>query len=151
MRAIVCGGRNITDGHFVFRVLDQLRATMGLSHVIEGGQRRRDPESGMIDGGADYWAWAWAAARGLTCDTVEADWISQKRAAGPIRNGRMLAEFSPALVIAFQGGRGTADMVEKALRKGTPVILVDAGGATLAVRNRMEFADFANWSKGEGR
>ena len=34
--------------------------------------------------------------------------------AGPRRNARMLAEGKPDLVVAFPGGRGTADMVSKA-------------------------------------
>jgi ABC-type Fe3+-hydroxamate transport system substrate-binding protein len=41
--------------------------------------------------------------------------------AGPIRNGRML-EYKPDLVIAFPGGRGTANMVKQARKAGIAVV-----------------------------
>lgn len=116
MRAIVCGGRDYTDAEHVFQTLDALRKTMGLAHVIEGGQRRRNPQNKRIDGGADYWAMRWAKARGLTWDTVEADWKTHGRAAGPLRNAKMLAEYRPEITIAFPGGRGTQDMIDRTER-----------------------------------
>lgn len=45
------------------------------------------------------------------------------KAAGPIRNQRMLDEGKPDLVVAFPGGRGTADMVRRAKAAGVPVRL----------------------------
>lgn len=122
MRAIVCGSRDLTDGEYVFRSLDTLRDTMGLSHVIEGGQRRRNPHNHRLDGGADYWAMRWAAARHLTCDTIKADWTKYGRAAGPYRNMKMLSEGHPDMVVAFPGGRGTQDMVARANRAHIPVM-----------------------------
>jgi hypothetical protein len=55
----------------------------------------------------------WAEGIGVRCDVYEADWISLGRKAGPIRNQRMLEEGKPDLVMAFPGGRGTADMVRR--------------------------------------
>jgi hypothetical protein len=43
-----------------------------------------------------------------------ANWKVYGRAAGPIRNMKMLLEGKPDLVVAFPGGIGTADMVKKA-------------------------------------
>lgn len=124
MRAIVCGGRDLTNREHVFRALDTFRQTMGLSHVIEGGQRRKDKATGNFDGGADYWAMKWAQRRGLTWDTVAADWDGLGNAAGPIRNGKMLARFRPDCVIAFHGGRGTQNMIDRAERAHVPVYRV---------------------------
>lgn len=126
MRAIVCGGRDLTNREHVFRALDTFRETMGLAHVIEGGQRRRDEATGDFDGGADYWAMKWAQRRGLTWDTVKADWKAKGRAAGPLRNGKMLSEYRPDCVIAFAGGRGTQDMIDRAERAFVPVYRVRA-------------------------
>lgn len=42
-------------------------------------------------------------------------------AAGGIRNQRMLDEGKPDLVLAFPGGKGTADMVRRARKAGVPV------------------------------
>ncbi len=126
MRAIVCGGRDLTNRELVFHALDTFRQTMGLAHVIEGGQRRTDKATGNFDGGADYWAMSWARRRGLTWDTVRADWNTHGRAAGPLRNGKMLSEFQPDCVIAFSGGRGTQDMIDRAERAHVPVYRVKA-------------------------
>jgi hypothetical protein len=129
MRAIVCGSRDLTDADYVFRSLDVLRETMGLSHVIEGGQRRYN---GWVeyepDGGADYWAMRWAKARGLTWDTVDAEWTKLGKAAGPIRNAKMLAQYAPDVVIAFPGGSGTSDMIRRAERARINVISIRPNG-----------------------
>ena len=54
----------------------------------------------------------------------QADWNAHGRAAGPIRNKRMLDEGRPELVVAFPGGRGTANMVKQAKAAGVKVIEV---------------------------
>lgn len=51
-----------------------------------------------------------------------ADWHRDGKAAGPIRNRRMLLEGMPDLVVAFPGGRGTADMVRRARAAGIEVV-----------------------------
>lgn len=56
----------------------------------------------------------------------EADWHTHGRAAGPIRNKRMLDEGKPDVVMAFPGGRGTANMVKLARAHGVKVIEVTA-------------------------
>lgn len=56
----------------------------------------------------------------MTC--FRADWEQCGRQAGPLRNARMLAEGRPDAVIAFPGGKGTADMVRKARAAGLPVV-----------------------------
>ena len=43
-----------------------------------------------------------------------ADWAKHGKAAGPIRNAEMLTEFLPDYIVAFPGGKGTADMLRKA-------------------------------------
>ena len=51
----------------------------------------------------------------------QADWNAHGRAAGPIRNKRMLMEGKPDLVVAFPGGRGTENMKKQAKDAGVPV------------------------------
>lgn len=74
--------------------------------------------------GADALARRWARWRGVWCVPYEADWNRYGKAAGPIRNERMLADFRPDLVVAFPGGRGTAHMVDIASRAGVRVMVV---------------------------
>jgi hypothetical protein len=113
MRILVCGGRGYTDKDRVFAVLDKLHDEAGISCVIQGGAK-----------GADYFAAWWADKRRVQGETYEADWENQGSFAGPARNKRMLEEGKPDLVIAFPGGKGTADMKKKARRAGVEVIEV---------------------------
>lgn len=109
MRVLVCGGRDFNDGVLAFRTLD----TFGASVIIEGGAR-----------GADAIARSWAEHRGIPVKTFRADWDGLGRSAGHIRNTDMLNIGKPDLVIAFSGGRGTADMVRKSREAGVPVVVL---------------------------
>lgn len=94
MRVLICGGRDYRDARRVRLTLDEAHLKHRFSLVIQGGAR-----------GADLLAEAWATARGVSCDTYHADWREGK-AAGPIRNQRMIDQGRPELVIALPGGPG---------------------------------------------
>ena len=111
MRVLVTGGRNYDDSRKVCAVLDKLRSEAGIAYIIEGGAN-----------GADALARRWAEMSGIPVRTFEADWENQGRFSGPARNQRMLDEGKPDLVIAFAGGRGTADMCRKARKAGVQVV-----------------------------
>lgn len=102
MRVIVCGGRNFEGVGQVFRALDEFHEKDRIVALMHGGAT-----------GVDDFARRWAHANGIRTWTRRADWEKHGRAAGPIRNARML-EWLPDCVIAFPGGRGTADMVQQA-------------------------------------
>lgn len=92
--------------------------------MIEVGNSR-GPITSMIAGGArgaDTMARHLAHAWNVRFRAFAADWKTHGRAAGPIRNQRMLDEGKPDLVVAFPGGRGTADMVRRARAAGVPVM-----------------------------
>lgn len=110
MNVLVCGGRAFEDRDKVVSVLDEIHASTPIKCVIHGGAKGADAL-------ADYWATLHAPMRIVM---VPADWSAYGRAAGPLRNARML-EWNPDLVIAFPGGRGTEDMVRKAEASGVPV------------------------------
>jgi len=110
-RVLVCGGRNYTDTARVFAVLGKLHGEAGIDTVIQGAAR-----------GADSLASLWADKHGVDQEAYPADWENHGSFAGPMRNTRMLNEGKPDLVIAFPGGRGTADMVKKARRAGVQVV-----------------------------
>jgi predicted polyphosphate/ATP-dependent NAD kinase len=104
-RVLVTGGRDYQDRATVYRVLDELHASRGIECVIEGGAT-----------GADEAAALWAENTDQIHHVqVPANWKLHGKAAGPIRNAEMLRH-NPSLVIAFPGGKGTADMVAKARR-----------------------------------
>lgn len=110
MRVIVCGGRDYWDGNRVWHVLDAAVERLGLSLVIQGGAT-----------GADNLAWQWARDHGVPFETFDADWSGLGPSAGPMRNQRMIDEGKPDAVIAFPGGSGTADMVNRARAAGITV------------------------------
>lgn len=111
MRVLVCGGRDYGDRQHVFDVLDGLRGKYGRLNVIQGGAR-----------GSDALAREWAFCQtSVHLSNFPAEWEKYGKAAGAIRNQQMLIEGKPDLVIAFPGGRGTADMVRRAKAAGIPV------------------------------
>lgn len=116
MRVLICGGRNYTDAKRFAEVLRKLHTEAGISWIIQGGAR-----------GADTLARQWAEANGVPHTQFDADWENQGTFAGPARNARMLNEGQPDLVIAFPGGRGTADMVRKARKAGVQVVEIAHG------------------------
>lgn len=108
---LVCGGRDydpsLVAGWLERNIQHRLRAATGnpnarVSHVIHGGAR-----------GADSGAAMWADKYDIPQDVHYPDWKKYGAAAGPIRNAAML-DCNPDLVIAFPGGKGTADMVRRA-------------------------------------
>lgn len=106
MRVLVCGGRDYAYYTTVASVLREIKPTV----IIHGGAR-----------GADYLASVWAVTHNIPEHPYPADWNKHGKAAGPIRNQQMLDEGQPDLVIAFPGGRGTADMVKRAKKAGITV------------------------------
>jgi hypothetical protein len=108
MRILVCGGRDYSNRSRIHEVLsefDPLHTTL-----IEGGAK-----------GADELAYEFARLRQFDARTYFAKWNHYDKAAGHIRNEHMLMDSNPDIVIAFPGGRGTADMVRRAYKAGVPV------------------------------
>lgn len=112
-RILVCGGRDYCDADRVNFVLDYAAENIGVAVIIHGAAR-----------GADALAGAWASSRGVPQIACPADWAAHGKAAGPIRNRQMLDEHRPDYVISFPGGRGTADMMRRAMAEGVEVLEV---------------------------
>ncbi len=146
MRIIVCGGRDfakvvrtkglikdeseemqeaIRQYRFVFAELDKI--------IMEFSKERNDHDNWLptdiviIEGGADgvdSAAVDFATNNYCQLEEYKADWDVFGLAAGPIRNKRMIEEGKPDLVVAFPGGKGTANMVKQAVYAGIPVRLI---------------------------
>lgn len=108
MRVLVCGDRTWNKASAIHRELAKLSS---ITCIIEGGAP-----------GADSIAYSWASEMVVECETYRADWIRFGKAAGPLRNQRMLTEGKPDLVLAFHPNidrsKGTRHMVEIARRAG---------------------------------
>lgn len=113
---LICGGRKFSDQAMFDGAMSDILSLRGCpSKVVHGKQT-----------GADMMADAWAKKMAIRVESVEADWIKYGRAAGPIRNEKMLREHTPSTIVAFPGGDGTRDMVRKAHAAGVEVIEVRA-------------------------
>lgn len=110
LRVLVCGGRGFADVGLLYGTLDNLHKAKGIACIIEGNA-----------GGADRMAGFWARKHRIDNLKFPADWTKHGKAAGPIRNQRMLDEGRPDLVVAFPGGKGTDDMVRRSQQAGVPV------------------------------
>lgn len=114
MKVLVCGGRDFSDAAWLSVVLIEANKMRKINTIVHGAAR-----------GADSIAGAWAQLNSITEEQYPADWKRDGKAAGPIRNIKMLAESKPDLVIAFPGGKGTAHMVKIAREKSIPVVEAD--------------------------
>lgn len=113
MKVLVCGGRDYNDGERLFAYLDKLDKELpepGITGIVSGCAR-----------GADTLAIQWSRKWDLPVSFFPADWNKHGRSAGHIRNQQMLDQGKPDLVVAFPGGRGTANMIERAKTAGVPV------------------------------
>lgn len=125
----VTGGRHqgmIPDGDGGWKyhqpAVDVLLADLEALWTLAGGTKR-DPVPVMLNGacprGLDALAKWWAEERGYYVRLFIPNWDRDGKAAGPLRNHAMIDE-ADALV-ALPGGRGTADCVRRAERKGIPI------------------------------
>jgi hypothetical protein len=112
VRVLVCGGRDWDDPDLVESTLNTLNGARGpFDRLIHGAAR-----------GVDRMAGKWARDHGVLEWDFLPEWHRADAPEAEIRNQRMIAEGAPDLVIAFPGGLGTADMVERARDAGIEVI-----------------------------
>lgn len=110
MRILVCGGRDFDNWSLLDMTLIRICWDVEEIIIIEGGAR-----------GADFLARVWAKHCGFEYEEYPADWNKYGKSAGYIRNKQMLTEGDPDLVVAFPGGKGTADMIKQAREAGVEV------------------------------
>lgn len=104
---LLAGGRGFNDTARVTLVLDGILNSFPRAAFAQGGAK-----------GADELVRKWCKRRGQPCVTIEAPWDAHGNSAGPMRNQWMLDYLRPSFVIAFPGGTGTADMVNRARQQG---------------------------------
>jgi hypothetical protein len=112
-RLLVCGGRDYGDWYRVHQTLWFVAVHYGVTEIIHGAAR-----------GADTLAERWAKSAGVKSapyPVSRSEWERFGNSAGHLRNTRMLVEGRPNMVLAFPGGRGTANMIQQATTAGIPV------------------------------
>ena len=119
MRILVCGGRDFDDYNLLSQTLHEV-----VQSAVKSPQDNIYKDTIIIHGwakGVDAMADRWALTNKINIERYAADWSKYGRAAGPIRNEVMLREGEPDLVVAFPGGRGTANMIAQAKAAGVEV------------------------------
>lgn len=106
---LVCGSRDWADPDSVYMELQRATSDTEHVHVIHGDAP-----------GADTMGAAAAHDFGYEVTAFRAEWDRFGKAAGPMRNLRML-DAGPDLVLAFGTGRGTDHTVREAEKRGIPV------------------------------
>jgi hypothetical protein len=110
---LVCGSREWVAPAPILRELAELMEEEPNLIVIHGAACGADRLAGQV-----------AAMLGIDVIEVPAEWDQHGRAAGPIRNQKML-DMEPDLVLAFHErmdlGKGTRDMVTRARKAGVEV------------------------------
>ncbi|TAA50919.1 DUF2493 domain-containing protein [Shinella sp. JR1-6] len=109
-RIIVCGGRDFWDFIALKAALDRIHKETPITLLIHGNAS-----------GADRLSGSWAKINNVSVHPVPAQWAKFGKSAGPRRNQNMLG-LKPDMIVAFPGGRGTADMVRRAFVAGVKVV-----------------------------
>jgi hypothetical protein len=123
MTVLVCGGRKYSDYDRVCKELYTIIDNNGLQ-LEKSTPEGFEISLRIINGGAngaDLLSTNFAISNFCEFRQYLADWKKYPKAAGPIRNQEMLDKEDVHLVLAFPGGRGTADMIRRARKKGIPV------------------------------
>ena len=108
-RIVVCGGSKFNDYPLLESSLNKIfkEYSDDTIEIVSGHAK-----------GADYLGEKYADEHNFKCTVFEADWKQYGRAAGPIRNSKMLeyAKQENPMVVAFWDGesRGTKDTLTKA-------------------------------------
>lgn len=116
MRVLICGGRD-PSSETCDAVWNWVMENCSAGDVVIHGAARGVDTQAMI---------AAQTLQNVKHSPFPADWNSHGRSAGPIRNRRMIVEGQPDRVVAFAGGRGTANMIKQAKAAGIPVTVVGA-------------------------
>lgn len=114
MRVLVCGGRDFMDSDFIWNKLHELNSSEGpFTTIIHGYASGVDTQAGI-----------WANMMNIPVLGFRAEWEKYGPPAGMMRNGRMLRDGKPDLIIAFPGGKGTRNMKQQAREAGIKILSV---------------------------
>ena len=127
MKLLICGSRGWKDA----QAIDAIVA--GYDVLAEGRGEDLVVIHGACPSGADALADRIAKQWGIKRIPEPADWDRYGKAAGPIRNQKMLDEYKPDVVYAFRStgkSNGTDDMVDRARKAGVRTYIVNEEGNT---------------------
>lgn len=102
MKLLIAGSRTISDYSIVRNFLDGWPKKHEITHIVSGGAQ-----------GVDGLALRYAKENNLLIKLYLPEWGVFGRAAGPIRNQKMLADSDLLLAVWDGESRGTLDMIKR--------------------------------------
>jgi hypothetical protein len=123
MRVLVGGGRHFEDAEKVHQELVRLHWRKPISVLIHGSVS-----------GVGIAAEAWARSSGTPVVRYPPNWKLYGKKAEGLRDAFMIEDSRPDLVLAFPGGRHTADLIQKAIDAKIVVLAIQVGSAGIADR-----------------
>jgi hypothetical protein len=119
VRILFSGSRTFYDDQVVILMLERLiEKTKNPSAitVVHGGAPGLDSIVGIL-----------AKSRGMQVEIHRADWHIHGKAAGVLRNQKMV-DLGADLVVAYPlpGGSGTQDCIQRAVKTGIPTLVYDS-------------------------
>lgn len=111
MKLIIAGSRHFRDYNYVKECIED--SGLVPSEIISGGAT-----------GVDSLAIRYATDMNILLTVVEANWITNGKAAGPIRNKKM-AELGDILLAIRTNGKGTQNMIKEMRKLKKRVIIYD--------------------------
>ncbi len=133
-RILVCGGRHFEKTEKNWRWFRDHMERIFRERDWVWDHEYLMPRGVIIHGASPAGGIDWMADDLATVNWLETDVYPPEREdiqqwgfpiAAKMRNQRMLDKGMPNLVVVFPGGRGTADMKERALRAGVEVIEIE--------------------------
>lgn len=121
LRILCCGDRNWKDRILIMQHIIMASGFTFDVTIIEGEADGADTISKEV-----------AITMGMAVEGFKADWKQYGKAAGPIRNQKMLDKGKPDIVLAFhddlEHSKGTKDMVRRAELANIPVTVISHEG-----------------------
>ena len=102
------------DRERIFQVLSDLHRARGIEVILHGAAS-----------GVDLLSVVWADKNGLRAVPFPADWARDGKLASQKRNRKIISQGRPHLLLAFPGGKGTAEVIRFAKAEGVQVVDVD--------------------------
>ena len=112
MKTIIAGSRNIEEYQ---AILDAIEASgFEITEVISGGAR-----------GVDSLGERYGTEKGIPVKVFPADWESDGRKAGIMRNKKMAAYAEALIAVMFNNSKGTSHMISESIAKGLKVFVIE--------------------------
>lgn len=113
MKVIIAGGRDISDKDLVFNLIDKT--------IQQWNADGLEPITEIVSGtakGVDTLGEEYAKEHDIPVKRFPADWETNGKAAGPIRNKQMADYADRAIIVMHEDSRGSKNMFETMKKLG---------------------------------